>query len=202
MWSGTEIEIELTFIRHGATAFNLEHRYLGQTETELSKEGIQELRNKKEKYRHLAAASVFSGPMKRCRQTAELLFPEQGIRLIPEWTEIDFGHFEGKNYQELSGNAEYQRWLDSGGTLPFPGGESREAFVRRTEQGFFRMLTELGQVEKACVAAVVHGGTIMALCSILSGGEYFSYQTACGEGYFCHVRYENKRIRLLELRKL
>ena len=39
---------------------------------------------------------------------------------------MNFGSFEGKTYFDLNGNEDYQRWIDSGGTLPFPGGESRE----------------------------------------------------------------------------
>jgi len=54
---------------------------------------------------------------------------------VPEWTEMDFGAFEGHNYQELSGDPAYQRWIDSGGTLPFPEGESREEFIRRSVAG-------------------------------------------------------------------
>ena len=53
---------------------------------------------------------------------------------------MDFGEFEGKNYIELQKDPNYQAWIDSNGTLPFPGGESREAFIKRCEQGFYRML--------------------------------------------------------------
>lgn len=49
---------------------------------------------------------------------------------------MDFGAFEGHNYQELSGDPAYQRWIDSGGTLPFPEGESREEFIRRNVAGY------------------------------------------------------------------
>ncbi len=48
--------------------------------------------------------------------------------------ECDFGLFENHNYIELS-SPEYQAWIDSGGR-PFPEGESREAFIRRTLEGF------------------------------------------------------------------
>lgn len=119
MRTGTETEIELTLIRHGTAPSNREHRYLGLTEESLDQEGIRELLLKKAQGHYPAVSIVFSGPMLRCRQTAEQLFPEQEPWLIPEWTEMDFGYFEGKNYRELNGNAEYQRWIDSGGLCPF-----------------------------------------------------------------------------------
>ena len=55
--------------------------------------------------------------------------------LLPEWKEIDFGRFEGKNYQDLNGDPDYQRWIDSGGVTAFPGGESRDEFVKRSMAG-------------------------------------------------------------------
>ena len=38
---------------------------------------------------------------------------------------------EYKNYQELSGEAFYQAWIDSGGTLTLPGAEPVRAFKTR-----------------------------------------------------------------------
>ena len=56
---------------------------------------------------------------------------------------MDFGQFEGKNYEELKDNPDYQKWIDSNGTLPFPGGESREQFIRRSMEGFDRMMSDI-----------------------------------------------------------
>ncbi len=197
MRTGSEIEIttELTLIRHGMTASNLEHRYLGRTDEGLSEEGVRELLRKKEGGLYPVPEYLFAGPMTRCGQTAELLFPDREVRIIKEWTEIDFGCFEGKNYEELTGNAAYQRWIDSGGALPFPGGEGREEFIRRTVQGLERMTAFICEAENAenavnvvKAAAIVHGGTIMALCSRLAGGDYFEYQAGNGEGFQFRLR--------------
>ncbi len=65
---------------------------------------------------------VFVSPMLRCRQTAEILFPQIPQIEIDPWREMDFGEFEGKNYAQLNGDPRYQAWIDSGGTLAFPGG--------------------------------------------------------------------------------
>ena len=73
---------------------------------------------------------VFVSPMLRCRQTAEILFPQIPQIEIDPWREMDFGEFEGKNYAQLNGDLRYQAWIDSGGTLAFPGGESREAGIQ------------------------------------------------------------------------
>ena len=59
-------------------------------------------------------------PMKRCIQTAELIYPKNQITQEVLLKECDFGIFEGKTYEELKDREEYQAWLDSGGTIAFP----------------------------------------------------------------------------------
>ena len=135
-----QIEIRLTLIRHGATLSNKEGRYLGKTDEALSPEGIGMLKKAVTGGNYPTADLLFSGPMKRCLETAQILYPGQTPIFVPEWTEMDFGAFEGHNYQELSGDPAYQRWIDSGGTLPFPEGESREEFIHRNVAGYEKML--------------------------------------------------------------
>ena len=196
MRNRSENQIELYLIRHGATKANREHRYLGRTEEPLSEEGREALKAFQKKGICPDPASLqalFVSPMERCRETAELLFGDCEQHMIPEFREMDFGLFEGKNYQDLRGNAQYQAWIDSNGTLPFPKGESREDFIARCRRGFeemLRIVTAEGisrNEERKNIAAVVHGGTIMAVCSSFTDGEYFDFQIGNGEGYRCKV---------------
>ena len=197
MRNRTEDQIRLVLIRHGATESNKERRYLGKTDEALSKEGIDELNKAKLAGYYPKVRYVFSSPMKRCIQTAGILYPGKEPVIIPEWEEMDFGIFEGKNYIELQDNARYQEWINSNGTLPFPEGESREAFSRRCDIGFRRMtellfdLMEQDSCEEKAVAAIVHGGTIMSLLSQYGGGNYFDYQVSNGDGYQCLLRIDH-----------
>ncbi len=187
---GTNFEIKLTLIRHGYTKGNLEHRYIGNTEEALCREGREALEKNKKNYPE--PEMVFASPRIRCIESAGILFPNKSAIPIPEWSEMDFGQFEGKNYSELNGNKEYQKWIDSGGKLSFPGGESREEFIARVKTGFYRMVEIIRKEEKDSyqVSAVVHGGTIMALLSSQNGGDYFDYQVKNGQGYLCNILWE------------
>lgn len=204
MWNRTEVKIELVLIRHGATKSNQEHRYLGRTEEELSAEGRTELENFREKGMYPKVDGIFVSPMKRCRETAKLLYPAVEQRFIEEWKEMDFGEFEGKNYLELQDNPKYQAWIDSNGTLPFPQGESREQFVERCKLGLHRMLLQLQEEEKkwSTVGIVAHGGTIMAILSAFCGGEYFDYQVKNGRGYVAMVEKSEEHIQINMSKKL
>lgn len=202
MRNRTENQIRLVLIRHGATAANKEHRYLGKTDEALSEDGILELKKMLGEGKYPSVTHLFSSPMKRCLETAQILYPDQKPVIVSEWEEIDFGAFEGKNYAELKGDPRYQAWIDSNGTLPFPEGESREQFVERCRQGLLHMLTVLAieaqnQERPICVGCVVHGGTIMALLSSYEQGEYFDYQRANGEGYVCELLWEQGEVQLI-----
>ncbi len=72
-----QIEIRLTLIRHGATLSNKEGRYLGKTDEALSPEGIGMLKKAVTGGNYPTADLLFSGPMKRCLETAQILYPGQ-----------------------------------------------------------------------------------------------------------------------------
>ena len=112
-------------IRHSITKGNLEKRYIGaKTDEPLCKAGYELLKEK----HYPKVEKVIASPMKRCIETAQLLFPDTQIQIEESLRECDFGEFENKNYQELSQSKAYQAWIDSNGTLPFPNGESQESF--------------------------------------------------------------------------
>ena len=94
-------------IRHGQTKGNAEKRYIGQnTDEPLSDKGRAEaerLRRRRDRVFAIRPDRVLSSPMKRAVDTAAILFEDMTPAQIDELTEMDFGRFEGKNYQQLSG---------------------------------------------------------------------------------------------------
>lgn len=193
MWDWTENKVTLALIRHGATKANEEHRYLGKTDEPLSEKGIEILKAYKAKKLYPDVDYLFSSPMRRCIDTAQIIYPSLAPIVISEWEEMDFGQFEYKNYEELKNDAQYQKWIDSQGTLDFPQGEGRVDFIRRCKSGFVKMCNELGRAaakdgEKDITAGmVVHGGTIMSVMSLYACGNYFDYQVSNGKGYVCRM---------------
>lgn len=177
-----EIPPKILLVRHGKTAGNLEGRYIGnRTDEPLCEEGIQSLREKK----YPPLDRVYASPMKRCVETAKILWPGCRPVLVPDLRECDFGAFENRNYQEMNGDPDYQAWIDSGGTMPFPGGEDQAAFRRRCREAFAQIVRELRCQACACAAVVAHGGTIMAILEAFGSPEknYFDFQVKNGCGY-------------------
>lgn len=135
MWNQPEIKINLLLIRHGKTPSNKEHRYLGVTEEALSEDGRKQLEILAEKDILRKPWLLFISPMLRCQESAGILFPGKKAYPIEEWREMNFGAYEGKNYEDLKNNAYYQKWIDSNGTLPFPEGESQQEYIKRCHRG-------------------------------------------------------------------
>lgn len=137
--------MELVMIRHGRTKGNTENRYIGTTDEPLLASEAERLLAKRETLEEMRMDHpdiLLVSPMRRCLETAAILFPESEPVIVPAFRECDFGEFENKNYQELSGNVDYQRWIDSGGRLPFPGGESMSSFQERVCRAFDRVVRE------------------------------------------------------------
>lgn len=194
--------LKIVFIRHGKTQGNLEKRYIGTTDEDLLNSERDVLKNKTYPDCHI----LYSSPLKRCIQTANIIYPSLQPVICEKLKETDFGDFENKNYIELSDNPLYQKWVDSGGKDPFPGGESREQFQKRCIEGFNDILNDVlkkiseGKLPRECtVSIVIHGGSIMALMSefALEKKDFYFWQVKNGQGFVCCLT-EEKRLNVLE----
>ena len=170
--------MELYFIRHGRTPGNKEKRYIGRTDESILPESAADLRECAARGKYGYPEVLFVSPMKRCIETADIIYPGMEMHIIRDFRECDFGSFEGKKYRELSGNPDYQKWIDSGGTMSFPEGESMEEMTNRVMKGFYKALDVANGRD---AAFVVHGGTIMAVMSRIDGGNFYDYQLDNGE---------------------
>lgn len=123
--------MRIYLIRHGKTPGNQLNRYIGITDEPVLEEDQEQLK----KQNYPKAERLFVSPLLRCRQTAACIYPGQEQQVIQNLRECDFGRFENKNWKEMTGDAEYQAWVDSNATLPFPGGEDPQEFRDRACPG-------------------------------------------------------------------
>lgn len=173
--------LKLYLIRHGKTYGNTRGRYIGRTDEGLCEAGIRMLSGR----RFPAVEMIYTSPLKRCQETADLIYPGQCRQILEDLAECDFGVFENKNYKELDGKPDYQKWVDSQGTLPFPEGESQEAFRGRCIGGFEQAVADCIEKGHEAAALVVHGGTIMAVLEKYAcpHQDFYSWHVDNGRGY-------------------
>ena len=173
--------MRIYLIRHGKTPGNQLNRYIGITDEPVLEEDQEQLK----KQNYPKAERLFVSPLLRCRQTAACIYPGQEQQVIQNLRECDFGRFENKNWKEMTGDAEYQAWVDSNATLPFPGGEDPQEFRDRACQGFLEGLKLCAEDGTESAAFVVHGGIIMAVLERFADRKkaFYEWHVGNGEGY-------------------
>lgn len=105
---------------------------LGRTDPPLSPAGRAQARHLKP----MAAAVVYTSPLRRCQETAAALGRPVIVR--PELAEIDFGSWDGLPWAEVErrwpdeARQKLERWRE----VTPPGGESWDAFRHRVLAGW------------------------------------------------------------------
>ena len=173
---------EILLLRHGRTPGNELRRYNGTTDEPLSAAGRAALSGKA----YDPAPLVYVTPLVRTKETAAILFPGAHQIAVPGLREMDFGDFEGRSYADMADDAAYRRWVDSGCLGPIPNGEGRASFVPRCVAAF-RAVLAADRSDR--LVFVIHGGSIMALCSALATPkkDYFDWQPPNAGGFLLRV---------------
>ena len=139
--------IYIHLIRHGKTIGNVKKQYIGSTDESLCPEGIEELVQKKARGIYPIPEEmepvIYSSPMRRCIETAKVLYPGFHIESIDGFQETDFGPFERKNYEQLCKLPEYREWIDSQGEIICAGMEKRSSFQKRCVEAFDALIRKI-----------------------------------------------------------
>ena len=75
-------------IRNALTDENLEGRYIGHTDVDLGEEGRAQLFQMKDELIYPPVEAVFTSPLKRCTETAKILYPETSLLLLTDLLSI------------------------------------------------------------------------------------------------------------------
>ncbi len=175
----------ISLIRHGQTKANEEGRYIGTTDFALSDKGRSELYDLLDSYVYPKVERVYSSPLERCTETAEILFPDTEMVIAEDFAELHFGKFEGKTADELIDNTEYREWLKGGMDAKPPEGESVSELCVRTYRGLHRILMEMMEQDFRHVAIVTHAGVIANAIACFGLPKFDPKQIQCnpGEGF-------------------
>lgn len=178
--------LTIYLIRHSVTDGNIEKRYVGSTDEGLNEIGIR-LAENKEKPSDIE--KVFTSPMNRCIETADIMFKGIEKHIVDGLRETDFGDFEYKNYEELKYSKDYQKWIDSLGRCGFPNGEGFWEAYERAIQAFGEIIRFSIESQYKKIAIVTHGGTIMSIMDKFSDSEkdYFDWRVKNCEGYILKI---------------
>jgi len=154
---------QLILVRHGESAWNVEHRIQGQLGTGLSDRGREQAGATAEFLAEaFPDAQLHSSDLQRCVETAAPLEAALGraALLHPGLRERDYGAWSGRLSGEISG-AEPQRWArwragdDVIGDI---GGESTPVFTDRVIATIMMLVDDAPA--DATVVCITHGGPV------------------------------------------
>ena len=158
---------KLHLIRHGITAGNLQGLYIGSgTDLPLCDEGRAQLADLKERFDYPQVDTVFSSPLLRAVETANILFPGAAHQFtVHDLREAGFGKFEGRPVKELVHDEDFKKWITPGsGYLP-EGAEPTEQFHARCAESLLKLFEYMIRMDVTEAACVTHGGVIMSMLS-------------------------------------
>ena len=160
--------VKLWLVRHGRTAWNAEGRIQGQVDLPLDEMGRQQAHHVAERLKNVAVAAIYSSPLQRARQTAEMIGAALNLPVAfdDRLKEYDFGVLSGLTWADVVAQHPKlaQRWADDIWSVPIEGSEGRAAFHSRIAAA---MQTIAAVHDQQQVVVVAHGGAFAAYLTAL-----------------------------------
>ncbi len=171
----------LVLLRHGQSQWNLENRFTGWKDVELSENGIIEAKKtgKLIKESNIQIDKVYTSNLKRAIDTANIamqeanydhLFSKGKLKIIKSqaMNERDYGDLVGLNKKDTSekyGNEQVHIWRRSFEVKP-PGGESLQDVVKRVRP-YYEKNIKKDLIDGKNLLLSAHGNSLRALFIIL-----------------------------------
>jgi len=157
--------IKLFLIRHGQTVWNLEGRYQGDKDTDLTSVGIRQAELAAKYLSRVNFSCIYASPLRRTLDTASIIAKDKNVKILvrENLKEINFGKWEGMKFEEINAKYkdDYQNWLNDPFCNPPTGGESFRSLNERTSREINNIVRE--NEDGSSVAVITHGGVIVSL---------------------------------------
>ncbi|MCX7965333.1 MAG: histidine phosphatase family protein [Syntrophorhabdaceae bacterium] len=162
-------------LRHGETHWNKEEIFRGRNDMPLNQIGIKQAELAAIYFKDRGIERIFSSPLLRALQTAKAVGIQinRGIETIEEFTDINFGIWEGLTLKEVENNypEDFSIWVKSPEKLSIKGGETLEMVRERIAKGLEKIFSE----KDDNILIVTHRAIckIMVLFLLDMGNEFF-----------------------------
>lgn len=186
----------LAFIRHGESLWNKKGLWTGWTDIGLSEKGREEAKHAGQKLRSINFDITFTSPLKRAKETLEIIKKELGIEnLLTEantaLNERHYGIYTGKNKWQLKEELGEEKFLKirRGWDVPIPEGETlKDVYERVVPYYQQNILPQLLSGKNVLISA--HGNSLRALVKFLENtpdADIPNLEIATGEIYIYQI---------------
>jgi len=140
---------EIFLMRHGKTRENELGIIIGRSDPPLSEEGRKELHSIKQYVTQ--PDIIFSSDLRRSSETAEILFPDMEIILLPQLRERDYGILEGKSVNDI--RVSWFKQTEDEAILKKYGIETSASVIARVNN----FLSLISEVDAQKIMVIGHG---------------------------------------------
>jgi broad specificity phosphatase PhoE len=176
----------LFLVRHGATQLTSENRFSGAVGVDLSDEGRTQVRYLAARLAEEKIAAVYSSPLSRTVETADILSVPHGLAPIHRdgLREISHGRWEGLTRRDVEERfaGEYEAWEADPFTFAPVDGESGVAVLARALPVIRDIVVAHGGQN---VVVVSHKATLRILLSSLLGFDARGYRDRLDQSPAC-----------------
>lgn len=162
--------LKIIFIRHGKTLWNSSGRFQGQSNTQLSEEGIIQAQKLAENFPVEHIDAVYSSPLDRAFITGKIIADKFHVPITADkrLCEISFGAWEGLTYNEIHAKwpAEIEMLFSRPDETAIPQGEKFTDVQKRAVEALNNIIAQnTVSDENKTVVITAHGGILRALLS-------------------------------------
>ncbi|MCH4008430.1 histidine phosphatase family protein [Companilactobacillus sp.] len=199
--------MDLYFVRHGKTEWNLEGKYQGSHgDSPLLPESIHDIGLLAKRLKNIPIRHAYSSPILRARRTAEILLEDLGKKIplteVDGLKEFDLGDMEGKKFVDLEAripdviHAFRQEPAKYDATKIH--GESFESVIKRSNDAINRIVAKTDP--DASILLVSHGAALVAMIQALLGTKIADLRKNGGlsNSSLTHLKYENGKYSLVK----
>jgi len=159
----------LVILRHGQSQWNLENRFTGWVDVELSEKGLEEAKNAGKKLDGYKFDIAFTSALKRAQNTLSIILKEINQEEIPvvenqALNERMYGDLQGLNKDDVKekfGEEQFKLWRRSYDVAP-PNGESLKNTAERVIPYFEENIAPLLKEGKNIIISA-HGNSLRSL---------------------------------------
>ncbi|MFH1562281.1 MAG: histidine phosphatase family protein [Nitrospirota bacterium] len=153
--------MKLILVRHAESIWNKLNRVQGIRDPRLSEKGRRQSQLLANKFDGMSFDAVYSSPLKRAYETANIISPIRLIRpiILKDLQEIKLGVWEGKTIKQVQEEYKelYAQWYQKPVEVKIPGAETVLEFKDRVVSVFDGIRAKHPDQE---VLVVTHGGVI------------------------------------------
>ena len=182
----------ICLVRHGETDWNVLGKLQGRTDIPLNESGILQAEECSEFLKSLQWDVIITSPLKRAKQTAEIINKNLNLSLIEmkDFLERDYGKAEGMLLEER---------IAAFPKKSYPVQEDRLTLNNRVMLG----IQEIHQrYAGSNILLVAHGAVINAILADLSKGKVGSEKTELKNACISNIHYHQDRWRIKDFNQI